>query len=129
MFLVGDLNLRVERYTGDSTTNLRSRLRHAIEEMGLCWPQQDVNKWTVDTARGISTADYVFASSQAQRLVKSTKVWKAERVTGSDHRVVSCDMERGNHLDEPILSLPNSFDRNSQCVWKIRSSDLDNPGT
>ena len=33
------------------------------------------------------------------------------------------------HLDEPVLSPPNSFSRSSQCVWKIRSSDLSKPET
>ena len=89
--------------------------------------QPDEGKWTVDTTRGRSIVDYVFANSQARRLVKSTKVWEAEWVAGSDHRVVSCDTECNSQVDNPFLSLPNSFSRSSQCIWKIRSSDLSNP--
>ena len=52
------------------------------------------------------------------------------QLTGSsDHRVASCDTECDNHLDEPVLSPPNSISRSSQCVWKIRSSDLSKPET
>ena len=79
--------------------------------------------------RGQSIVDYVFANPQAQRTIKGTKVWEAEWVAGSDYRVMSCDTECDIHLDEPVLSLPNSTSRSSQCVWKIRSSDLDNPDT
>ena len=127
VFLVGDLNMRMGTHTGDSIANTRSQLWYTIEEMGLYWLQPDEGKWTVDTTRGQSIVDYVFANPQAQRLVKSTKVWEAEWVAGSDHRVISCDTECDNHLDEAVLSPPNSISRSSQCIWKIKSSDLDNP--
>ena len=127
VFLVGDLNMRMGPHTGDSITNFRSRLWYTIEEMGLCWLQPDEGKWTVDTTRGQSIVDYVFANPQAQRFIKSTKIWEAEWVAGSDHRVVPCDTECNIHLDEAVLSPPNSFSWSSQCVRKIGSSDLDKP--
>ena len=129
VFLVGDLNLRMGSLTGDSVKNSRTRLWDTIEEMGFRWAQPDEGKWTIDTAMGRSIVDYVFANPQARRTVKSTKVWEAEWVAGSDHRVVSCNTECDIHLDEPVLSPPNSISRSSQCVWKIRSSDLSKPET
>ena len=127
VFIVGDLNMRMSSFTGDSITNSRSRLWYTMEEMGFQWLQPDLGKWATNTARGKSIVDYVIANPQARMLVKNTKVWEVEWAAGSDHRVVSCDTECDDHLDEAALSPPNSFSRSSQCVWKIRSSDLDNP--
>ena len=97
--------------------------------MGFCWVQPDEGEWTVDTVMGRSIVDYVFANPQARRTVKSTKIWETEWVAVSDHRVISSDTEYDIQLDEAVLSPPNSFSRSSQCVWKIRSSELSKPET
>ena len=77
--------------------------------MGFCWFQLSEGKRTIDTGIGRSIVDCVFASSQARRSVRSTKVCEAEWAAGSDHRVISCDTECDIHLDDPVLSPPNSF--------------------
>lgn len=78
---------------------------------------------------GRSIVNYVLANPQARITVKSTKVWGAGWVAVSGHRVISCDAGYDIHLHGLILLPPNSISRSSQCVRKIKSSNLSNTET
>ena len=127
VYLVGDLNMRMGPLTGDTISNSRSRLWYMIEEMGLQWVRPSMGKWTIETTRGHSIVDYVFANPDAKRISKDVKIWENEWLAGSDHRVVSCDTECSAFSTIAALPRHNSSSQSTQCVWRIRSSDLNNP--
>ena len=45
VFLVGDLNMRLGRLTGDLAANLRSNIRYTLQDMGLSWVRPNPGKW------------------------------------------------------------------------------------
>ena len=88
VILIGDLNMRLGRLTGDLTANFRTNISTILQDLGLSRIRPDSGKWTVHTSRGRSIVDYVFANQSAWRLITSSKVWEDDYVAGSDHILV-----------------------------------------
>ena len=106
-YLPPSLDLAICRESPLIASEFVEGLWDTIEEMGFCWHQPDEGTWTIDTAVGRSIVDYVFANPQARRTVKSTKVWEAEWVAGSGHRVISTStLPSCRHLT-PSAGVPN----------------------
>ena len=66
MFLVGDLNMRLWRLTGDLIANLRSNIRYTLRDMELSWVRPNSGKWTVQTSRERSIVDYIFVNQKPE---------------------------------------------------------------
>ena len=93
MYLMGDLNARMGHLTGDTLVNFRSNIRYTLSDQGLSWVKPDIGKWTFETHRGRSIVDYIMTNAVGRKQVICSKVWMNDMVAGSDHRVISCDME------------------------------------
>ena len=126
MILVGDLNMRLGRLTGDLTTNLRSNIRGILQDLGLILIRPNSGKWTVHTSRGRSIVDYVFANQKGRKLITSSKVWEDDYIAGSDHRLISCDTDSWR-ANTPAAQISNGGDRLPNGHLLIRKGDLKNP--
>ena len=126
VFMVGDLNMRLGRLTGDTVVNLRSNIKYTLQDLGLSWIRPDSGKWTFHTSRGRSMVDYVFANREARKLASSTKIWEDDFIGGSDHRLLSCvTIERSPSIPTILsgaggISLPCN-------ICRIRREDIKNP--
>ena len=125
IFLVGDLNMRLGTLTDDTVTNLRSNIRHTMQELGLLWIRPDSGKWTVCTSRGRSIVDYIFANQEAKKLVLMSKVCKEDYVAGSDHRMLCCTTKlRLSHNRRATPVTTNQQYPTGIC--RIRKNDIEN---
>ena len=126
VILVGDMNMRLGRYTGDLITNLRSNIRYTLQDLGLWWIRPNSGKWTVHTSRGRSIVDYIFVNQRARGQVVESRVWEDDYIAGSDHRLVSCVVKPWLASPPVTISDVGGF-KLTNSHSRIRKGDLKNP--
>jgi len=101
--IIGDLNARMHRDTGDSTDNTRGKLlRQALLNSALSLQTPQQGKWTTWSGTGCGITDIVLSNFDINTLT----VHEGESLGGSDHRPLT--------LELPINSdnyIPKEFNR------------------
>ena len=90
IFLAGDLNMRLGKQEGDTTTNARSSLDTVLRQIGLGRLRPINDQYTFESHAGRSTIDHVYGNRRALESYTVTQVYTDAWIASSDHRLLAC---------------------------------------